>query len=448
MTTKAPHRIAVLGGGISGLVSAYRLLKQGHRVTLCEASAELGGLGATFTHEGHVMEQFYHVMVNTDENLLALLDELHLASSVQWTETKMGFLYGSKVYPFNTPLDVLTFGGLSLPARLRTAAGAAYIAKFCNDPKGLDHISVADWLRDLFGAEVFENLWRPLLTAKFGEMFENVPAYWFWTRMRREKGAAKEVKGYVEGGYRRIVETLRSAIRALGGEIRLRTPIYAIQEAPHSIQIQAEGCWESFDSALSTIPLPLLRAAVRGPLAGELPRLEVPYQGVVNAVAILKQRLQPYYWNAIVQRGFPFQGLVETTHVVPASQTGGRHLVYLLNYCQADSDAFRQVDGDIRFQAMKAMRAFNTKFQPDWVEDIHVFRAPFVEPVWPLGYAETKPRMRCGGSRLYLATTAQSYPNVNSWNTMVGIANDTARRIGFDLTADAPARRPELVSVA
>ncbi len=442
MQTATKNNIAILGGGISGLVNAYRLLQKGNRVTLLEASGELGGLGGTFEHKGRTMEQFYHVMINTDEHLLALLTELELANDISWKETKMGFLYGETLYPFNTPLDLLGFGGLSLFGRLRTALGGAYIAKLLNDPKGLDEISVADWLRNIFGASVFSRLWRPLLRSKFGDLYDRVPAYWFWTRLRREKGSTKEVKGYVNGGYRRIADRLRDEIRRMGGVIRLNSPVEAIHNTAAGIDLSINGAWESFDVAISTLPLPLLRNIANGPLRHSIPQTDMPYQGVVNAVAILKKRLQPNYWNAIVQEGFPFQGLVETTHVVPMSQTGGRHLVYLLNYCPKDSDTYRTVDGDIKFQAMKALKAFNPEFSQDWVEDIRVFRAPYVEPVWPLGYQKVKPRMRCGDSRLYMASTAQSYPQVNSWNTMVGIANDVSARVQFDLEriyAETPA---------
>ena len=454
MKNTSKNNVAVLGGGISGLVSAYRLLGKGNRVTLFEATGELGGLGGTFQHEGHTMEQFYHVMLNTDEHLLGLLTELDLGDEPTWTETKLGFLFDKTLYPFNTPIDLLGFGGLSIAGRLRTAFGGAYIAKMLNDPKGLDWISVSEWLEGIFGAEVFAQLWRPLLRAKFGDMYENVPAYWFWTRLRREKGSAKEVKGYVNGGYRRIADRLRTEIRRMGGVIRMRTPVQSMQEARDGIQIDSEGRSESFDAAVSTLPLPLLRQIVRGRLDESIPRQELPYQGVVNAVAILKKRLQPNYWNAIVQKDFPFQGLVETTHVVPMSQTGGRHLVYLLNYCRKDSETFRRVDGDVKFQALKAMKSFNPKFNEDWVEEIKIFRAPFVEPVWPLCYMRDKPRMRCGDSRLYLATTAQCYPQVNSWNTMVGIATDVAARMQFDLDNIHNARSaacktvPALVGVA
>lgn len=441
------HRVAILGGGISGLVCAYRLLRRGAAVTLFEASEQLGGLGGVFEHEGHSLERFYHVMLNSDEHLLGLLKDLGLNGQAIWAESKMGFLHGQTLYPFNTPADLLRFGGLTWSGRVRTALGGAYIAKLCNDPRNLDSISVSEWLLSLFGDEVFQNLWRPLLRAKFGEMYESVPAYWFWSRLRREKGGSKEVKGYLPGGYRRIADRLRDEIERLGGAIRMNTPVQTVQSEPQAMRLTIGGTLESYDAAISTLPLPQLHALARGPLESAVPHKNLPYQGMVNAVAILRRRLQPYYWNAIVKDGYPFQGLVETTHVVPASQTGGRHLIYLLNYCPAGSPTYTAPDDGIEAQALQCLSDFNPGFHPSWVERVRVFRAPYVEPVWPLGYTKTKPKVRVDDSRLYLATTAQCYPQVNSWNTMTGIANDVAGRVHFDLENTYSGAKDILASV-
>lgn len=82
MKNSSKNNVAVFGGEISGLVSAYRLLQKGNRVTLFEASDELGGLGGTFPHEGRTMEPFYHVLINSDESLLGLLKELGIDDEV------------------------------------------------------------------------------------------------------------------------------------------------------------------------------------------------------------------------------------------------------------------------------------------------------------------------------------------------------------------------------
>jgi len=442
MTTLTSHqKVAILGGGISGLVSAYRLLQQGVGATIFEASSALGGLGGTFEYKGAVMEQFYHVMLNSDAPLLALLEELDLASSIHWKETGMGFQYEDAFYPFNTPLDLLRFGALTIPERIRTAVGAAYITKFVKDGAALDGVTAAEWLTKIFGVSVFQKLWLPLLTSKFGDRYPTVPAYWFWSRLTREKGGAKEVKGYVEGGYRAIADALAEKIIAMGGTILLNTPVEGLQETESGVRVSANGGWEAFSAAVSTLPMPLLQRIARGTLHTAVPQANLTYQGVVNVVLILNQRLQPYYWNAIVKEGFPFQGLVETTQVVPLEQTHGRHLVYLMNYCHKDSNEFHRGDHDWEFQAKKALKALYPGFDQSAVEEIKVFRAPYVEPVWPVNYLSARPACRIGQGNVYLATTAQAYPRVNAWNTMVEIASETVATIMSDL-AGRPAVAP------
>jgi len=425
--------IAVLGGGISGLTSAYRLAQSGCRVTLLEASSELGGLGGTFEHEGSVMERFYHVMLNSDDHLLGLLDELKLSSRVEWRETKMGFLYGGRMYPFNTPVDLLRFGGLSIGGRLRTAMGAAYTAKLLRDPAGLDETPVSDWLRGIYGAQVFERLWKPLLRAKFGDLYEKVPAYWFWSRLRREKSGAKEVKGYMSGGYREIAGQLRAAIERMGGVVRTGTPAEALRETLNGPEVMTGAGWESFNAVVSTLPLPQLAGIARGWLQPLVPHRDLLHQGVVNVVALCRKSVMPYYWAAVVKDGFPFQGVVETTHVVPPSQTGGRHLVYFLNYCSRDSQLYNTPDAELKRQASEALEQIHPGYSPGMVETMKVFRAPYVEPVWPLGYLSRKPEFRLGDSRVYISTTAHAYPQVNSWNTMVGVAIQASAQLLHDL---------------
>jgi hypothetical protein len=55
-----------------------------------------------------------------------------------------------------------------------------------------------------------------------------------------------------------------------------------------------------------------------------------------------------------------------------------------------------------------------------------VFRAPFVEPVYPLGYLAQRPPVEVPGTPLLLATTAHVYPHVTSWNSSVRLANHVA----------------------
>jgi hypothetical protein len=139
--------VAVIGGGIGGLATAYFLTQQGLRPVVLEASDRLGGLATHFEHEGVTLDRWYHVMLDSDADLCGLLAELALSDRITWAETGMGFYLGGQLYAFNTPLDVLRFRALSLIDRLRTGLGALYITRAVRDGLPLDDVPVADWLR-------------------------------------------------------------------------------------------------------------------------------------------------------------------------------------------------------------------------------------------------------------------------------------------------------------
>ena len=52
-------RVAITGGGFTGLTTAYRLSRASVRITLYEASSQLGGLAAGFTMLGRPVEKAY-----------------------------------------------------------------------------------------------------------------------------------------------------------------------------------------------------------------------------------------------------------------------------------------------------------------------------------------------------------------------------------------------------
>jgi protoporphyrinogen oxidase len=423
----AGPRVGIIGGGIAGLASAHFLLQAGCRAVVFEASTQAGGLGASFEHEGFSFDRFYHVILDSDVDLRALVTELGLADGLVFREARMGFHIGGRLYPLNTAGDLLRFGPLAPASRVRVGLAGLYLRSSGGDQRALDRISAREWLSRLFGAPATERIWEPLLRAKFGDDWNEVPAYWMWSRLTREKGAAKEVKGYPRGGFRRIAGALLDSIACGGGQVRLHCPVRAIGQAGGRLWVEHGGGREEFDAAISTLPPPVLASIAQGELAGRIPLADVRYQGVVNVVVVSRAGLQPYYWTAVVDPAFPFQGVAETTNVIPTEWTGGRHLIYVMNYCAADSERFRAPDSRLCRQALEGLAALYPGFRAADVERTYVFRAPFVEPVWTAGYLDKIPAARVAGSRLYLSTTAQDYPRVTAWNTSVAVAHDTVR---------------------
>src|SRR4249919_3233640 len=89
---------AVIGGGMLGMTLAHRLAQQGHRVMLCEAAPQLGGLASAWTLGDIVWDRHYHVTLLSDTRLRAILEEIGLEREMRWVETKTGFYSGGKLY--------------------------------------------------------------------------------------------------------------------------------------------------------------------------------------------------------------------------------------------------------------------------------------------------------------------------------------------------------------
>lgn len=419
--------IVVIGGGISGLSAAYRLMKRGHAVTLIEGSSELGGLGNFFEHEGHTFEKFYHCMLPSDGPLLALLDELGLTSEIYWKPTTFAYADAGRIYPLNKPVDLLKFRPLSFLDRLRVGFTGLYGRMVKST--GLDHVTTAEWLERLSGKKAFAKFWQPMLEAKFGDAWAGVPALWFWTRFNREKGESKgECKGYIRGGYKHIVETMRAALERGGAVIRMNEPVTQVDLGTDggTVVTTTKGRM-TFERAVITTPWPAFAQTVGSALrdaAGEID-WSIDFQGVINAVFFLKQPVSPHYWLATPEAAYPFDGVVETSTLTEVADRGGveRSVVYLTKYLHRRDPRYATADAEIQREWFGSLcRLFPHLSQGD-VEACRIFRAPFVEPIYTKGFMDRRAPEVLVRGRVYLSTTVQVYPTVTSWNGSVGQVN-------------------------
>jgi uncharacterized protein with NAD-binding domain and iron-sulfur cluster len=81
--TRAPQRVAILGGGMAGLSAAWRLSEPGWRdrfdsIILYQRGWRLGGKGASSRgRHGRIEEHGLHVWLGSYENAFALLRECY-----------------------------------------------------------------------------------------------------------------------------------------------------------------------------------------------------------------------------------------------------------------------------------------------------------------------------------------------------------------------------------
>ena len=154
----------------------------------------------------------------------------------------------------------------------------------------------------------------------------------------------------------------------------------------------------------------------------------------------LKRPLDNFYWSPVMGSGTEFDGIVEMTELVRTEHYGGHHVAYVMKYCDRDCDLFKEPEEQIAARWKDQLLSLYPDFLKDSdIADVRIFKAPFVEPAYPLNYNALKPSIMDGESRLFLATSSQVYPRITSWNSSVGLANRVARQVSARIDAEAPA---------
>lgn len=429
VTTTTGH-VVVIGGGICGLAVAHRLAHNGTRVTLLESSDQLGGLGTFFPSGDQWVERFYHCVMPSDDHLLALLDDLGLRERVQWKSTLMGMIVDGRHFKFNSALDLLRFTPLRLHERVRFGVVSLLLRRLGRG-KDLDSLRTEDWLRGLYGEVIWMKLFAPLFGSKFGDAFGDVPALYLWQRLGRESNVS--TRGYPTGGYKTIIDALRASIEGAGGVVRTSAPVGSLQG--NGTVTLADGEVIEADQVVSTVSLPLLRQLADPSLAPLLPTVSLPYQGVVTGLFFLRKPLSGHYWTPVMRSGTEFDGVIEMSALSGTEAYGGRHLVYVMHYTDRGSALFQEDDAAIGERWSAQLFSLYPELTAADLDEVRVFKAPFVEPVYPLGFLARRPEVEVAGTSVMLATTAHVYPDVTSWNSSVGLADKVAERVTAALGA-------------
>lgn len=427
--------VGIVGGGIMGLSLAYFLAKAGARVEVFEASDNLGGLAGPIYLDGVAIDRFYHAILSSDSHLRGLCEELGIADRLRFRETKMGFYHQGRIYPMNNIRDFLMFPPLTWVDRFRL--GLTVIgARLVRDWQHLESVSLEDWLVRLGGRHLFETIWRPLLKAKFDGDFTNTPATYIWARINRvsstRSGAEqKEMAGHLIGGYITLVSTLAEQVQAVGGRVHLRTPIAEIVVRDGELQglrlghpangRSAQAAWQPsddvlpFDAVVATVQTPLfLRLAPGLPETYREFLGKTRYMGIVCPLLVLDRPLSPYWTLNITDDRIPFTGVIETTNYIDPQYVGGYHLVYLPKYTQAESHWFRLSDDQVREVWLGHLEQMFPDFDRKAIRHMLVHRERYVEPIHPLNSLDLIPPVATPVARLYLANTAQIYPELTN----------------------------------
>ncbi len=171
-------RCVIVGGGISGLAVAHRLLELGRErgvaldITVLEASPRFGGVIETRTQDGWLLEGGPDAFISEKPWALALCRRLGLADQLLDTQAahRRSFIvrHGRLVQvPAGLYLiaptrwsTLLTMGLVSWPAKLRMACEPFIPAR-----RSMDDESVGSFIRRRFGREALARIGQPMISG-------------------------------------------------------------------------------------------------------------------------------------------------------------------------------------------------------------------------------------------------------------------------------------------
>lgn len=429
-------RIGIVGGGLTGLTAALDLVRRGHQVTVWEQSTELGGQVSTFPVGDSRLERFYHHMFTGDRALIALISEMGLSSSLQWLPSRVGYYYAGKVHGFTTPFDLIRFSPLGLLDRIRVGLLSLYLQRSANWRR-FEGITARDWLQKRMGRRSYEVIWGPLLRGKFGDSADDIGMAWMWGRLRMRLGSRRggggERLGYLNGSFGRLVDAIAQQVLAGGGAIATGVAIKRILTGENHVVGVTSAKGETFpqDAVLVTAPSPAFLA-----MAPDLPPeyaskvKAARYLAAMCLALVIRKPFGSVYWLNIGDRSFPFVATIEQTNFVGPQAYGGKRILYVSNYLPSSGHLYQMEPEEILRQYLPYLRKINPQFDATWVENCHVFKEDFAQPVVPTDYSSHVADHMTPIGGLYLANTTQIYPEDRGMNQAVQLGLKVAGLMG------------------
>ena len=429
-------RIAIIGGGLTGLVAARNLVKGGYQVTVYESGAELGGLAASFQVAGSPLEKAYHHLFRTDTDILTLVKELALEDSLEWKASSVAIYRDGRIWSFMSPVDLLRFGACSLIGRIRTGIAILYLKKTRNWQK-LAEVPALEWMLGFCGSSATRAIWGPLLRGKFSEHADKVSMAWLWARLHiransREPGGGGEKLGYFRGGFIKVTKALEKELLDGQATIHLSTSVMALGHDGTNPTVDAgtgaipydavlfSGSNTAFERLLPQEPfLQTYRDGLRS----------IRYLGAICYVFTSHQSLGASYWLNVNEDDAPFLVFIQHTNLMPASHYDGKHVYYIGAYLPLDSQRFLKPKAELVDEWQNYLKRIFPNFNPQQIDESHLFHFKDAQHIVDMGYEKRISPYETPLPGVFLANFTQIFPEDRGTNYAVREGNAVGVRM-------------------
>ncbi|MGC4190022.1 MAG: protoporphyrinogen oxidase [Thermomicrobiales bacterium] len=333
---RSGRSIAVIGGGVSGLAAAWRLVQRdpAARVIVFEASDRLGGKLRSVQADGFLIEAGPDAFLSAKPRGVGLARELGLESQFQSPDprTRGSFvLRRGRLHPLPEGLTGL------IPTRLKPMAQTSLISPLGKARMALDFTiparqddadeSLHAFLTRRLGTEAFENLIEPLMAGIYAGDAKQLSVEATFPLLRRaEREHGGVIKGVIAArkqadaakaatadpvapslppfvsftmGSETLIRMLDTRLREAGADIRLSSPVMAVHPASAS---DGHRQWRVIaDGGRDEL--------VDGVILASPAWATAPMLAALDAAAATSLGEIPYVSTALIVLGFPLSQL-------------------------------------------------------------------------------------------------------------------------------------------
>jgi len=432
-------KIAVLGGGLTGLTASCYLAKKNHEVNLFEKEKVLGGLASGFKQKNWdwYLERAYHHLFANDSDILDFAKEIGF-DGIFFQKPETGSLYENSkrktqnaklqlktksytIYPLDTPIDLLSFPLLSFSDKIRAGTTLAFL-KLSPFLPFFEKQTSQLFLKKAMGEKGYFILFGELFRKKFGKYAKNILLSFFWARIKKRTKSL----GYIEGGFQAFINYLEKLLKNLEVNILTSYEVREIKKKGNKFLIDDQ----EFDLVVSTLPTPITAKIAQKIFPAKFTQ-NLRKLLYLHALTLIletdKPILEKTYWLNIATSKIPIMVLVQHTNFVDKKYYGGKHLAYLGWYLDKDDKLWQMNDKDLlNFILPYLKQISNFKFQ---IKNYYVFRAPFAQPIFDKNFIKYKPNFFTPAKNFYIANLDMTYPFDRGTNYAVKLGKEVATKI-------------------
>jgi len=413
---KNKETVVIIGGGLSGLAAAEKLVEK-YNVIVLERDSILGGNAKSFFYRNKWIPITYHHIMNVDKTTLHFIKKYNLENALWWKNVNIAFWFDNECYPLTKPQHIFGFKPFSFISKLRFIKLGLY-CYIKRDWSNLKGRRADKWLKDFVGENITDILFNNLAEIKFGSL-SSVDIEWFGSRLH-EAAVNREKYSYLTSGIHKLVECISDYIKKSGGKIMLNSEVIRIKNNRVEFLYKKRKRVIKADKIISSIPPEILTQISDLPLNIKNKLKKIKYKSVISMVVGSKNLISDQYWNVFIKPRLSFGGIFNHTVLYPEGGINGEYLYYFFTYLDSKDAFYKLSEREIRNKYLKDVKTFCPNFKATWTKLIKI---KYATPFYSFNYENPPIKI---SENIYLTGTYREHPTTRTMSTALISGQKTA----------------------